>query len=74
LISYKIAIPKENMNIVIELTDQEKFKMYSKLKKKELIYMLIESNKNCNLLNMQIFKSEPRFYEPIITTAGLLPV
>jgi len=33
---------------VIEQTDEEKFNMYSKLSKKELIIMLIEANKHLN--------------------------
>ncbi len=33
---------------IIEQTDEEKFKMYNKLSKKDLINMLIESNKHLN--------------------------
>lgn len=34
---------------VIEQTDEEKFAMYNKLTKKELIAMLIEANKHLNI-------------------------
>lgn len=33
---------------IVEQTEKEKFKMYSKLSKKELISMLIETNKHLN--------------------------
>jgi len=33
---------------IIEQTYEEKFKMYNKLSKKELIMMLIEANKHLN--------------------------
>ncbi len=35
---------------VVEMTDEEKIAMYSKLTKKQLIVMLMESNKHLNYL------------------------
>ncbi len=40
----------------IEMTDKQKYKMYKKLKKKELITMLIQANKMLDYLNRQPYQ------------------
>lgn len=59
---------------IIEQTEEDKFKMYSKLSKKELISMLIESNKHLNNkpLNQvnQGFNSACNFYMAGKDTSG----
>ena len=56
------------MITVVEQTQEQKFKMYSKLSKKELIQMLIEANRHLN--------NKPIVYdltEPLRTYAEICP-
>lgn len=43
---------------IVNQSDEEKFKMYSKLSKKELIYMLIEANKHLQNKELTISYTE----------------
>jgi hypothetical protein len=49
---------------VLEMTQDEKYKMYSKLRKKELINMLIEANNVIHRLTMQPIAQIKPYYIP----------
>lgn len=57
---------QNNYSVTIELTNEEKFQMYMKLSKKEIISMLIE---NQRLIK---FISEPQIKDTCETTNGLI--
>ena len=50
---------------IVNQTDEEKMKMYMKLSKRELILMLIESNKH---------HSQPSWYQPKSIPCGYDPI
>jgi hypothetical protein len=49
-----------NYSVVVEMTDEEKLEMYMKLSKKEIAKMLIESNKNLDVM----IKHQQQFFIP----------
>jgi hypothetical protein len=57
---------ENNYYQIIEQTWEEKFKMYSKLSKKELITMLIEANKHLNNRPYQINTDTEYFTDTIL--------
>ena len=54
---------------IIEISEEDQIKMYSKLSKKEIIKMLIEANKHLNRIQPKVMSFNNSFneYKPIIS-------
>ena len=59
---------------IVDQTDEEKMKMYMKLSKRDLILMLIESNKHHNQPSWYQPKAIPCDYDPITSCRSKYPI